>query len=1502
MKIKQITILTLLAIALQIYCANPRRYITHEGSGLKDGTSWENAGGAKELEDIIDSIQDADFWIAKGIYKPSRYVSDPEDERDMTFLPNHNFIYGGFAGNETDLSQRNIKENETIFSGDIGIEADMTDNCYHVMRAVQILDGVTICDGNANGSSDPNYYGGGVYVWSSPSIFRNCKFRDNYASQQGGAVFMDTWGYDVIFENCLFYNNETKYGGGGAIFSYYSYTTITNCTFVKNTVEVSGIISIPYYFEGNSKITNNIFWNNKGNNIGYDNYKYSGYVLNNAIEGGYDGFENINLSAENTGFKNSPYFTDPDNNDYSLKSISPCIDAGVYWNTSCGTDIAGNPRPQGKSWDIGAYEYNSGAFTSVPPSVVTLPPEFTTVSSARVKGNVTDDGGSKMISKGVYYSTIPAFDPTTQGILVKYNHLYSEGEFHIDITNLLPNTMYYYRIFCENRAGAVLGEEWFFTTRSGINPDANGILYVKPDGTGDGSSWVNALHGNDLQLAVNNESVKDIWLTKGKYVPTGWPSTVSATKEGRTFSTDDFVYKLQEDSLKAKGVTEYKLNGTSDREKHFMLQPGKAIYGGFIGTETSLEQRDFRANKTILSGDIGAEAEYFDNTYHVIYHYYNPEIDSTALLDGVTVSDGYANGSIWGDSGMGGGMFNYYSSPNIRNCTFENNRAIWGGGMINGCSPDEGRSKPNIINTQISNNTAYNSGGGIHNSGAAPYLENSEITNNIAVIAGGGIYHYAEDYVQFATYSNTVILHSTIAGNESPQGSQIVFSTDSWNTITVLNSIVWGLEKNIVWLYTDSQPATPPQFTTIKFCASADNFQSIGEGNVVLSSSNLGFSNSPYFNDPANNIYSLQYNSACKDMAFYIYSLKYDIIGSIRPQGAAYDLGAYEFITDEPNAVSPSLVTLSADNITATTALCHTEIANTGGSPIIRRGIKISPIENFNPETSGTLFSINEEYFESQYAILASLLSHNTDYFYRSFAENRMGNSYGQQEYFKTNYMKPDINGIFYISENGSGEGSSWANALNGKDLQAAINHSSTKQIWIADGIYKPNSWPTGGSAQREMHFTLRKNIAVYGGFAGNEDDISERDILLNKTVFSGDIGLENETIDNCYTVIMNENIDSTTVFDGITVTLGNNDLEQGEFGAGMYNFDSSPTIRNCSFLCNIGGGVNNNNFGDFSMNDKLNMIIDNCRFIENIGGGLRNQSSSRLLLTNSVFINNYASEFGGGIYTGGRSYIINCLFVGNKTDLAGGAICLDINTNNKSCYIINSTLVENESEYGSGLQMLYTTNNTSVINCTFFNNGNDIDKWYYADIPLITNCAMTQSTMDFTHTAENNILISTNNSGDPNSPYFSDPENGHWWLQEASPLKDAGIWTGNVPLFDIMGFSRDDKPDIGCYEFDPTSIEDDGSALPHTAELYQNYPNPFNPTTSIRFALSRPGHVELAVYNVLGQFVKKLADKDFVAGYHSVLFEADYLNSGVYYYRLKAEGKELTKKMLMVK
>ena len=98
------------------------------------------------------------------------------------------------------------------------------------------------------------------------------------------------------------------------------------------------------------------------------------------------------------------------------------------------------------------------------------------------------------------------------------------------------------------------------------------------------------------------------------------------------------------------------------------------------------------------------------------------------------------------------------------------------------------------------------------------------------------------------------------------------------------------------------------------------------------------------------------------------------------------------------------------------------------------------------------------------------------------------------------------------------------------------------------------------------------------------------------------------------------------------------------------------------------------------------------------------------------------------------------------------------------------------------------------------------------------------------------------------------------------------------------------------------TGIENSDELLIKDFNLYQNYPNPFNPVTQIKFALSKTAEIKLNVYNISGQKVAELANGTRQAGVHTVDFDGSDLNSGVYYYTLKTEGKSLTKKMLLVK
>lgn len=121
-----------------------------------------------------------------------------------------------------------------------------------------------------------------------------------------------------------------------------------------------------------------------------------------------------------------------------------------------------------------------------------------------------------------------------------------------------------------------------------------------------------------------------------------------------------------------------------------------------------------------------------------------------------------------------------------------------------------------------------------------------------------------------------------------------------------------------------------------------------------------------------------------------------------------------------------------------------------------------------------------------------------------------------------------------------------------------------------------------------------------------------------------------------------------------------------------------------------------------------------------------------------------------------------------------------------------------------------------------------------------------------------------------------------------------------------------------GTYSYRLKQIDFDGTVSysssievevtqPVEFSLSQNYPNPFNPTTTINFSLAANARVELKVFDVLGQEVVTLINQQMESGYHEVLLNAAQYSSGVYFYRIEAngiDGKNFTsvKKMILTK
>ncbi len=252
------------------------------------------------------------------------------------------------------------------------------------------------------------------------------------------------------------------------------------------------------------------------------------------------------------------------------------------------------------------------------------------------------------------------------------------------------------------------------------NPNEDNVLYVNVNqttGTNSGNSWENAIPelADALKWARENQnagiwsenSPLKIWVAKGTYKP--------------LYNADDGLY------------TE---NG--DRANAFVLVKNVQIFGGFSGNETSVEERDWQNNPSILSGNIGNEDDPYDNVYHIIIAAGNMQ---EALLDGFTLTEGRGDGSIFGgpvvngfEINSGGGAINTNATSVLfRNLIVDNNLGYWGGQIYNY------QSSPTFENMEIINGWSF-WGGGVHNRDSDPIFRNVYIANNQCELAGGGMY------------------------------------------------------------------------------------------------------------------------------------------------------------------------------------------------------------------------------------------------------------------------------------------------------------------------------------------------------------------------------------------------------------------------------------------------------------------------------------------------------------------------------------------------------------------------------------------------------------------------------------------------------------------------------------------------------------------------------------------------------------------------------------------
>jgi len=367
-------------------------------TGMNDGTSWANAyRGPQSLATAMNAaISGDEVWVAAGTYKAS-----PSSRTASHLLKAGVKVYGGFAGGEASLDERDLLANESIMSGDLlgndgPAVSTRNDNSYHVVTCATgttaILDGFTIRGGYANSAANNQDRGGGILCLSSQSpTVRNCRFIDNRCTFGGGAGYVNgsapkfiacrfeanvggSYGgaFDcagagaVTYERCVFLGNTAA--RGGALEFFLSQPRVTNCLFVENVSTGSGgggaiwlgnsttatlrnltvygnsssaTAGAIYNTGGTSTIANSIVWGNTGPGTtaqnGIRSAGGSTSTTYSCVQGGATGAGNV--SAD-------PQFEDVTTDDFRLKLSSPLIDAGANASVPAGTteDLAGNPR------------------------------------------------------------------------------------------------------------------------------------------------------------------------------------------------------------------------------------------------------------------------------------------------------------------------------------------------------------------------------------------------------------------------------------------------------------------------------------------------------------------------------------------------------------------------------------------------------------------------------------------------------------------------------------------------------------------------------------------------------------------------------------------------------------------------------------------------------------------------------------------------------------------------------------------------------------------------------------------------------------------------------------------------------------------------------------------------------------------------------------------------------------------------------------------------------
>ena len=1136
--------------------------------------------------------------------------------------------------------------------------------------------------------------GGGMYDTSANAVLVDCKFIENTAQLVAGG--MHNRESSPTLTNCVFSGNRVDYDGGG-LSNYRANPTLNNCTFDDNVAVGSGG-GIFNYYQSDATLTGCIFGENTaGVDGGGVRNSSAAMTLTDCVLTGNDantnggGVSNIAgdatltncvLSANSTGARGGGLHTFNGNT-----VVRNCI----VWNNVA--PLGGASIADAAAISDVAYSCIQGGWLGV--GNLSVDPLFIDPNGPDgVPGTIDDDFHIQSDSPCINAGDDSAIPPGVGGEI--------DGEERIQQCRVdigVDETPYFGQDCNDNGVSDACDIEIEGMPDCNTNsiPDeceTGGLVDCNANGIPD---LCDIFSGFSFDCDRNGTPDECQSLPAGTlYVDSGAAGGLNngANWQDAYLRLADALYHAactgDVGQIRVAGgthtPTEPSLPGVP-RTETFALLNGVAVRGGYRGSAPGGDpnDRDFAAFRTILSGDLAGDDEpgwgnRAENAYNVVTA---EGLDATAVLDGVTVTGGNADGHF----SIGGGLRSQDASPSLSNCVFVENSAFLGGAVY------LRRESPTIVQSFFTGNRS-GSGGAIYNSRAHVVLAGCMFTGNSAQDRGGGM----------VCASGSAALHScTLVGNTAGDNGSAMSVSGS---LTLTNSIVWGDSARTL----TSPIYDPAHSASISYsCIQGGWF---GAGNIDTDPAFLAVAGPDDIVGTLDDDLHLSSDSPCVnagDNAVIPGYLQQDLDGEERVQQCRVDMG----VDETPFAGADCNSNGIADACDIAGGI--SQDLNTNGIP---DECEAGGSEDCN--SNG----------------VADLL----DIFGGTSADCNRNETPDECEDMPVGVVYVDERAM-----EGRRDGSSWSNAYAHPD--DALYHTAcaaeVTEVRVAAGTYIPTVQSDLGDPQSAT-FMLVEGVAVRGGYRGllGGGDPDDRDFVAFETVFSGEDG-ESDEFDNLHRVVSAVDLDATAILDGVTLTAA---YGGPDCAGSMYVEGGRPTVVNCRFvenydsgMCNVGSSptvtacefINNGDFygGSGMHNMGASPTVTDCRFSLNDSGGMVNQNASHAIVTNCVFRRNSAFD-GGGManVTNSNPRVTNCLFQDNAAYGAAGML----NYNSSSPLVINCSFVGNAAvELEGGGMYNWQDCNPLIVNCLFLEN----EAWLggggvfnRASSPLLSNCTFSSN------------------------------------------------------------------------------------------------------------------------------------------------------------------------------